>query len=124
MELAAGFFDSQVWKSWQEMAGVYLYPELPVLFSAKIPNEGSVSAGSRLVRGTLDLLADLPEGRLVVDFKTDQHLVPEEYKTQLGLYCQAAARLRLPGYPQRGQGSEPVKSALFSLRQGVALNMH
>lgn len=142
LTLARNFFDGTFWQGLGRLSGVYLYPELPVLFAdpgtgedqsarrrvsqsqSTAPGTGGVSTVKGFVRGIIDVVVDLPDQRLVVDFKTDHHLVPEHYRVQLALYSQAARNLRLPGYPDRGGSrglpgeSVSLGARLISLRSG------
>jgi ATP-dependent helicase/nuclease subunit A len=93
LTLAGGWLDSEL-RSSLDGARVRLRPEAPFL----LPLGGSV------VRGKMDLVAELPGGEVVVvDYKTDalagvdpaEH--EERYATQRGLYALAASRIAPDG---------------------------
>ena len=60
------------------------------------------------VNGQIDLLIEKGDEIIIIDFKTDKNMNPEEYAVQMFLYRKAA----------EGIFSKPVKSYLFYLRDG------
>lgn len=76
-------------------------------FTMRLPYEESEIA----VDGQIDLFVDLPDGMILVDFKSDRHPNPERYRKQLALYARA---LQLAYH-------KPVKAAyLYWIRHGTA----
>lgn len=73
----------------------------------RLPYEESEIA----VDGQIDLFVDLPDGMILVDFKSDRNPNPERYRKQLALYARA---LQLAYH-------KPVKAAyLYWIRHGTA----
>jgi ATP-dependent helicase/nuclease subunit A len=70
-----------------------------------------------LITGQIDLLFEERGTIHVVDFKTDRLVKAEQHQAQLAVYRQAAKDLF------GGDGHKPVRSWLFYLRQGRALEM-
>ena len=100
--LAEGFLASDLWKL-TETAEAYEF-ELPFLL--RLPVES-------WVRGKMDLVLDLGNKVIVVDFKTDRELVPEHYAVQMELYRRAA----------RAIYDKPAESVLYHLRSGTAVGV-
>ena len=59
------------------------------------------------IKGVMDLLIQNPQETIVVDMKTDRYCDPDEYRTQLKIYLEAAAALTC----------KPVKGAIVYLRE-------
>ena len=100
--LAEGFLASDLWKL-TEIAEAYEF-ELPFLL--RLPVESCV-------RGKMDLVLDLGNKVIVVDFKTDRELVPEHYAVQMELYRRAAHAIY----------DKPAESVLYHLRSGTAVGV-
>jgi ATP-dependent exoDNAse (exonuclease V) beta subunit len=98
--LIEGWLDSELRGSLPET----VHPEVPFL----------LDVNGRLVRGFIDLLAELPgEGLLVVDYKTNRlggsapEMLGASYETQRGIYALAAS----------SQGGMPVRTAYVFLER-------
>ncbi|MEA1912158.1 MAG: PD-(D/E)XK nuclease family protein, partial [Spirochaetota bacterium] len=65
------------------------------------------------INGQIDLLIEKKEEVIIVDFKTDKYMNPEEYAVQMFLYRQAAREIY----------NKPVLSYLFYLRDGRAVKV-
>jgi len=109
-QLAERFLGSEFWSEHASAAGVEF--EVPFLLSLSDssdngPTEADGSGSSRVrVRGKMDLVIDLPDRVLVVDFKTDRILHPAHYAVQMELYRRAAAAIF----------AKPVEVVLIHLR--------
>lgn len=105
-ELARNFLDS----AWGERAAA-AFREARGYAEWAFWLQADSSPAGELLRGKADLLLDEPEEVIVLDFKTDRRLDPDDYRTAMGLYRQAAAEVF----------GKPVRCALFPLREGEPL---
>ena len=114
--LVQGWLSSEL-RAELEAGGARIRPEVPF----------ALGLGGAVVRGKIDLLAELPEGPLVVDYKTDALRgsdpaeLAERYETQRDLYALAvhgarrnggaanrSRRLLLPRGPRSARRSRPT----------------
>lgn len=82
--LADSFFQGDIWS---RVAGHDPEPEVPFVMVVETPS------GPLTVTGTMDLVCDLGQTVLVVDYKTDRVADPGGYAAQMALYREAAIRL-------------------------------
>lgn len=69
-----------------------------------------------IITGTMDLVYKTDEGAVILDYKTDQKIVPERYTAQLYCYRKAASSLcKVP--------AEKIKCVLFYLRYGKSVDV-
>ncbi len=86
--------------------------ELPFLLdAAAVRDEVPVTDLPGIIRGQIDLVAELDDRVLVVDFKTDRALDPSHYRVQMAVYRAAVRELF----------GKPVEPLLFHLRTGEAI---
>jgi hypothetical protein len=76
--------------------------ELPFLM-VRIHRDGRI-----YVRGKIDLVAEFDDHIVVLDFKSDRHLISTDYVGQLQIYAAAAGELF----------GKPIRTALYHLRSG------
>ena len=98
--LAEGFLKSDLWKLAEGAEACEF--ELPFLL--RIPVDSRV-------RGKIDLVLDLGDKIIVIDFKTDRELAAEHYAVQMDLYRRAA----------RAIYDKPAESVLYHLRSGTVV---
>jgi ATP-dependent exoDNAse (exonuclease V) beta subunit len=113
-DFARGFLESSLAARLNESASVE--HEVPFIVDAGVvPLEeigaGAVAGDARLIRGKIDLVAELADRVLVVDFKTDRVLDPEHYRVQMTVYRSAATELF----------GKDVEVQLFDLRHARSL---
>jgi ATP-dependent exoDNAse (exonuclease V) beta subunit len=122
--MASRFFTSDIGKEVKEAAASgRAESELPFLLRLDLELEpgsnvaagteeeagtADASADSVLVRGQIDLLLIRPREVVVLDFKTDHIIRPEEYAAQMAVYRRAAAELY----------AKPSRSILIYVRTG------
>ncbi len=75
------------------------------------------AAHELMIHGQIDLLVRRTDEIVVVDFKTDRMMRPDEYAVQLELYREAAPDL----LAEEGGRGLPVRTLLFYLRGGTAV---
>ncbi len=103
LRISDGFFVSDVWGA----AGTALNIESELAFTLLTEHEGREIT----VNGIMDLVIELADRVIIVDFKTDRYCLPEEYSTQMKLYVRAA----------RSIYSKPAECRLFYLRDAVEI---
>ncbi len=64
-------------------------PRCEVKFFSSVEHEGRVV----VAEGSIDLLLEVEDKVLIIDFKTDRYRAPDRHKAQLDLYMQAAQRI-------------------------------
>ena len=103
--LADVFFRSELWET--ASSAVSFESELP--FTARREQDGKAVT----VKGVIDLVFETEDSVHVVDFKTDRHLVPGEYDTQMTIYLDAAGAIY----------GKPALCSLFYLRDGAEVRL-
>ena len=75
------------------------------------------NTGGKIVRGIMDLIFKAQDGTIyIIDYKTDEKILPEKYLPQQQCYKQAASEIfQLP--------ESSVKTILFYLRYGKAVDI-
>ncbi|MGC9313794.1 MAG: PD-(D/E)XK nuclease family protein, partial [Sediminispirochaetaceae bacterium] len=122
--MASGFFSSGIGEEVKEAAASgRAESELPFLLKLDVELEhgsgtvpgtaeeagtAGVSADSVLVRGQIDLVLNRPGEVVVLDFKTDHVIHPEEYAAQMAVYRRAAGEMY----------GKPSRSILIYVRTG------
>ena len=75
------------------------------------------NTGGKIVRGIMDLIFKAQDGTIyIIDYKTDEKILPEKYLPQQQCYKQAASEIfQMP--------ESSVKTILFYLRYGKAVDI-
>ncbi len=100
-ELADVFLDSDLWKEVKSSVSF----ESELAFTSVIEHDGE----DVFVNGIMDLVFETEKEVRIIDFKTDQRIIPGEYNKQMEIYIEAASELY----------SKPASCSLFYLRDGI-----